>query len=98
MKSLPRRWIPLSKEQSKKLGFALSNRTITGIAVNGICVFPLCRAVKNLFMSEYSKLQTGCMTGGKQMKLYFGNMVTTVTTLMNFRWSGLYNIDVIMNR
>lgn len=32
------------------------------------------------------------------MKLYFGNMVTTVTTLMNFRWSGLYNIDVIMNR
>lgn len=32
------------------------------------------------------------------MKLYFGNMVTTVTTLMNFRWSCLYNRDVIMNR
>ena len=26
------------------MGFALSNRTIKGIAVNGICVFPLCRA------------------------------------------------------
>ena len=70
-KSLPRRWIPLSKEQRKKLGFALSNRTITGIAVNGICVFPLCRAVKNLFMSEYSKLQTGCMTGGKTDETLF---------------------------
>ena len=71
MKSLPRHWIPLSKGQSKKLGFALSNRTIKGIAVNGICVFPLCRAVKNLFMSEYSKLQIGCMTGGKTDETIF---------------------------
>ena len=51
-KTLPSHWIPLSKGQSKKLGFALSNRTIKGIAVNGICVFPLCRAVRNLFISK----------------------------------------------
>ena len=36
-----------------------------------VCVFPLCRAVKNLFMSEYSKLQTGCMTGGKTDETLF---------------------------